>query len=1114
MARTSVKRAAGPPSPRPPPVAGTGPLDYFLDQALARGPLAARLQKFAVAKATSALHLIGASHPAQVFCAALLARALESSAPESRLWVVCKQPREQEAFHQELSNWCPAALRLPDVEISVAHGAVPDPEFQAERLRATEALNTGGSLQPVVIHHGSWRQNVAAPSALGREILRLRRGDHVDRDDLIQRLVTRGYSTTSQVAERGQLALRGGILDIFSWQSSVPTRLEFFGDEIDSIRDFDVNEQTSLRPVDEITVLLGLPADTGALLKDYVRPEDALVYADDPDAERDKLPKAKRIELLDLDDLEIFPLDLREKVPGGRDERERDLIPSRVKQKIKEWNAGDYHVSVCFSHEPEVARIRSVMADADAARLETKFFAGTLAAGFEYRAAKLAVITSHEVFGQALSARAAPSALDRSPGGSVINRTQIDFSELVEGELVVHINHGLARFRGIQKSATVEYGDGRDTPNLEREDTLILEFAESARLFVPLSQSFLVSRYVALGKKGTGLSKLSDTRWSTAKKSAEKSVYDFAAKLLKMQAQRETQIGHAFAPDAQWQIDFESAFPYTETPDQLQAIREVKADMESPRPMDRLICGDVGFGKTEIAIRAAFKAVMGGKQAAMLVPTTVLAQQHFENFARRMDRFPVSLGLLSRFRTAAEQNRTLEGLRDGSVDLVIGTHRLISQDVVFKDLGLLIIDEEQRFGVRHKERIKNLYPLIDILTLSATPIPRTLYLSLVGTRDLSTLNTPPANRFPVETVVCPYDERIIRDAIRRELERQGQVYFLHNRVGSIEKVRDRIHHLCPGARVDLGHGQMDEGQLEEVMHRFVAAETDVLIATTIIESGLDIPNANTIIIDRADRFGLADLYQLRGRVGRGTHKAYAFLMLPRELMMAPESRKRLSAIRQYSALGAGFKIALRDLEIRGAGNILGEAQSGHITAIGFELYCQLLRQAVSHLKGERVQLRLEVALRLDFIASNEAEFHARTAAITAESQPATADPGLGGVLPAYLPANFIEDARLRMQAYRHLAEVTRYEQVKDLKAAWRDRFGQVPQAAEHLLTLAELKIGAAAKRLAAVETQEGKLMLTRRGDYILLDGRFPRLTSKNPESRLREIFSVVRSLPG
>jgi transcription-repair coupling factor (superfamily II helicase) len=514
--------------------------------------------------------------------------------------------------------------------------------------------------------------------------------------------------------------------------------------------------------------------------------------------------------------------------------------------------------------------------------------------------------------------------------------------------------------------------------------------------------------------------------------------------------------------------------------------------MEQPRPMDRLICGDVGFGKTEVAIRAAFKSVMDGKQVAVLAPTTVLAQQHFEVFRQRMLDYPVRIEMLSRFRSHGKQRKILNLLREGGVDIVIGTHRLISGDVLFKDLGLVVIDEEQRFGVLHKEKFKELFKLVDVLTLSATPIPRTLYLSLVGAKDMSTIETPPLNRLPVETIVCGYDERIIRDAIKRELERQGQIYFLHNRVQSIERVRERIADLVPEARVDIGHGQMNSDELEEVMARFVAGKTDVLVCTTIIESGLDIPNANTIIIDRADRFGLADLYQLRGRVGRAEHKAYAYLLLPREMMTIGAARKRINAIKQYSSLGAGFRIAMRDLEIRGAGSILGTAQSGHIIAIGFDLYCQLLKQAVAQLKGGKFQRRLEVDLRLDFVATNEADFV------------------VGTLVPAFVPRDYVSDTGLRIKAYRQLAEVTSRDTLERLRRDWRDRFGKFPPAVDNLFLLSEIKLVAAKAGITRVEVREGKLMLTRRGDFILVGGKFPRLVAATIEQHLGEVLELIK----
>ncbi len=553
--------------------------------------------------------------------------------------------------------------------------------------------------------------------------------------------------------------------------------------------------------------------------------------------------------------------------------------------RLTTWREDRARIAIYFQTEGEIERFREIMAEARISLGEIDLFEGTLARGFCFPSANLVVLAAAELFGRAPTHGRRRLQRAAKFGG---HRTQIDFSELNEGELVVHLEHGIGRFLGLQRMG-----------GPETSEVLAIEFAEEAKLYVPLEQAFMVSRYVGVGKKSPSLSSLADAKWTRAKKNAAASIFDYAGKMLALQAERETQRGHAFGPDTRWQLEFEHSFPFRETPDQLKTIAETKRDMEEPRSMDRLICGDVGFGKTEVAIRAAFKAVMDGKQVAVLTPTTVLAQQHFETFRQRMLDYPVRIEMLSRFRSHAEQRKVLEQLREGGVDVVVGTHRLISGDVVFKNLGLVVIDEEQRFGVLHKEKFKELFKLVDVLTLSATPIPRTLYLSLVGVKDMSTIETPPLNRLPVETVICGYDERIIRDAINRELERQGQVYFLHNRVMSIQKVRDRIAELCPGARVEFGHGQMDADELEDVMQRFVAGKIDVLVCTTIIESGLDIPNANTIIIDRADRFGLGGSLSAAGpRRSRRTQS----LCLPPSPARDDDGRRGAQADQRHPAI--------------------------------------------------------------------------------------------------------------------------------------------------------------------------------------------------------------------
>jgi len=741
---------------------------------------------------------------------------------------------------------------------------------------------------------------------------------------------------------------------------------------------------------------------------------------------------------------------------------------------------------------------------------------GALGRGFLCEAAKLVVVTDAEIFGRYKVQR--PRRLKSPHAAATRSLLDIDFSDLEDGDLVVHLQYGIGRYAGLQalpssqgRHALRHPAAGiRDPASAPGEECLVIEYAAGdpaqppPRLFVPVSEAHLVSKYIGAGKARPPLNTLGGTRWAKAKAQAETAVRDIAAELLALQAARDSQPGHAFKADAPWQREFEASFLFEETPDQWKAIVDTKSDMERARPMDRLICGDVGYGKTEVAIRAAFKAVMDGRQVAVLVPTTVLAQQHFNTFRERMADYPIRVELLSRFRTPKEQRGVLRELAAGSVDIVIGTHRLVQDDVGFKDLGLVIVDEEQRFGVLHKEKLKLLRRLVDVLTLTATPIPRTLYLALSGARDMSTIETPPHDRLPIETVVCEYDERLIRDAIQRELNRGGQVFFLHNRVLTIQTMAERVKALVPHARMVVGHGQMEADELEDVMAAFINGEADVLLSTTIIESGIDIPNANTIIIDRADRFGLSELYQLRGRVGRYKHQAYAYLMLPRHARLLADVRKRMSAIKQFSTLGSGFKVAMRDLEIRGAGNLLGAQQSGHITAVGFDLYCQLLKQSVAALKGEKVQARVEVSVRLDFIALGPADQAADNRAV-----------GQGKARPsAAIPLSYISDARPRIEMYRKLAQAQSRAEVESLRQELRDRFGPVPEPVDLLLLVGELKALAAERGIHSVEVKEDKLMLTCAGDYIQVGGKFPRLTKKSAKARLMEMRRFVEACQG
>lgn len=1082
-----------------------------LDQIASAPPLAAKLARVQKGEAVSFEHVVAAAQP---FLAALLAQQAKA-----RVWIVCPNIRTQETMHNELLQWFPDALFFPELDRASVEGALPDPESVAERLGIVQRLTSAKGRQVVVLTRGSLEDEVPTPAALQQLELRLRRTERLDREKLLKQLADAGYEHVAQVSARGQFAVRGGILDVFSFHHSLPVRIELFDDEIESLREFDLDSQISVQHLEQVTLLLGEAAAerSSCKLEGLIAERDVTI-----DAEASWFAAQVRImehsEGVVSDGAEDYSTAFFD---HGLGEFEAgDFVVDEIKRErffsqLREWRTDGWRVHVFCNNEGEIERLHDLLPPVEADVLS--FTVGTLDRGFTFPAAKVAILSDAELFGRYRNTRARRLALRRARDQA--SRTQIDFSELNEDDYVVHLEHGIGRYEGMK---AIPRADGKT------EEVLVVAFADDARLYVPLEQSYLVSRYVGVGKKNPPLSTLGDGKWAKAKKNAEKAVFDYASKLLAVHAERETAIGYAFPPDNKWQREFESSFLFKETADQLTAIAASKADMESERPMDRLICGDVGFGKTEVAIRAAFKSVMGGKQVAILVPTTVLAEQHYRNFRERMSDYPVTVELLSRFRTAAEQRKTVQGLMDGRVDIVVGTHRLISKDIQFKDLGLVVIDEEQRFGVLHKERFKEMFKLVDMLTLSATPIPRTLYLSLMGAKDMSTIETPPLNRIPTETLICPYDERIIRDAINRELSRQGQVYFLHNRVQSIEMMRDKIKKLCPKARCVIGHGQMDEHELEEVMHEFVSGAADVLISTTIIESGLDIPNANTIIIDRADRFGLADLYQLRGRVGRAQHKAYAYLLLPREMMTQGEARRRINAIKQYSSLGAGFKIAMRDLEIRGAGNILGTAQSGHIVNIGFDLYCALLKQAIAKLKGEKVRPRLEVIVRTDFVATREAEYLKRRSEIAALNPKIAVRPSKTGArkpapapepsapraefAPAFLPSTYIGESQPRIQAYRKLAEVTTQEQLDAIRKTWRDRFGVLPEAAENLLTMTEIKLAATARKITMVEARDGKLILTRAGDYVQIGGKFPRLTATEPSARLREMLAMIRSL--
>jgi transcription-repair coupling factor (superfamily II helicase) len=1332
------------------------------------------------------LHLNGVADSAKSFLIALLSQ--QTARP---ILLVTENLKRHEQCLDELETYSlhtenlPSLLSFPNPETLPHEDILPPLDIATERMKTLCALlPTGGAGVPpvlVVTTIQSLLQKTFSPSSLQNHLTTLRVGEQLDPQQFIARLESLGYDAEYRVSARGQLAQRGGIVDLWSPDADAPLRIEFFGDLIESLRPFDPNTQQSnekiesalILPVGEIGLLKKLlekrssrreeadfkttPQDSSLLtsavtrplasLLDFLPPITLIIFDEPADLQNaaanyaQRIPENDRfyisweetlariqvsrtfttIQLSEGDDLagethashpvqeschsersEESPSAPRETLRSAQGDSHEEVASLGIKSldaharifarppspelatqarkeffsQIKRWCERGYAVFAFCPTQGELTRFHELLAEfgmsdyasvaallrsadsADTALLRSAAttpprtqtpkpsplpsshpsifpLLGSLTNGFVWESARLVVITDTEIFSRSRQFRPRRTRIEQARKSSV---AIADFTELEEGDFVVHVQHGIGRYRGLK---TIEVAR-------VKQEVLAIEYADEARLYVPIDQAHLVAKYVGAGKRLPELSALGGKRWSRQKADAERAVLDLASEMLEIQAARETQRGHAFPPDTSWQRDFEASFIYDETPDQLQAINETKRDLESARPMDRLICGDVGYGKTEVAIRAAFKAVMDNKQVAILVPTTVLAEQHWNTFRDRMAGYPVVVEMLSRFRTRAEQNAIIKRLAEGTVDIVIGTHRLLQDDIHFKDLGLVIIDEEQRFGVLHKEKLKGLRTgtrwgahapsradsrasressaspnatdeasvatrearvrpkPVDVLTLTATPIPRTLHLALTGARDMSQIQTAPQDRLPVKTIVAQYDEKTVVDAIRRELARGGQVYYLHNRVQSIEAVAARLDELLNGSmgewekkkngatggspvnsgvaallrsevsaatavhrsaattqstihnpkskiRIAIGHGQMSADELEDVMRRFVDGEVDVLVCTTIIESGLDIPNANTIIIDRADRFGLADLYQLRGRVGRYKHQAYAYILLPRHIHLVEAARKRIAAIRQYSSLGSGFRIAMRDLEIRGAGNILGAEQSGHITAIGFDLYCQLLRETVARLKGNPIKRLPHVEMRLDFLDlaversepqraqrrtkrgewDQQAANHANDANVTEHSRSSrhsrqNAAPqvsgfrpqpskktwleldGLRDLTPCYIPYNYIGETPLRIEIYRKLAQAVSADEINQLRRELRDRFGAPPPPVNLLLEVAALRIAAAQAGIDSVETDGDKLKLQTRGIYFQPDGKFPRVKATTAIGKVREIQKLLK----
>ncbi len=990
--------------------------------------------------------------------ASLVAAALGQHVPQTLL-IVIAHPRDLDAWADDLHSFAgrrpmlfPAWDQLPG-EDSVAD------EVAGQRLRVLKALESSPP-RTLLTTIQALIQPVPDREQLRKGKRSVTVGTTIDPDEFSGWLVDHGYRRTEAVELPGEFSRRGGILDAFSPDAEAPYRLELFGDEIESIRQFSPLTQRSLGD-QETAELMGLSCEPRASARGVPKPV-ANASGSPRGHLTDYLAAASWIVLAEPDDLDEAGKHYLERVtdpvglfsvPGVLQQVLRfpsvtlSALPrpsveatchlrvesverfsgniARVRDELDTAAGGDRVLIACHN-EAECKRLGEVLAAGQLAQSDRlRLLTGRVHAGFRMVDVGTVLLGSQELFHR-------DETRQVQPRRRLESRAIDSFLDLADGDLVVHVSHGIARYHGMQVL----------DKNGHAEEHLILEFAGGVRLYVPASKIDLVQKYVGGARTDPDLSKLGGTGWQHRKEKVEAAVLDLAAEMVDLQAVREAQPGLAYPADSDWQGEFEAAFPYEETPDQLTSLGEIKRDMERGRPMDRLICGDVGYGKTELAVRAAFKAIDNGRQVAVLVPTTVLAEQHFRTFSQRLAEYPFVVECISRFRSHGEQKRILERLAHGGVDVIIGTHRLVSADVKFNELGLVIIDEEQRFGVEHKERLKRLRRTVDVLTMTATPIPRTLHLSLLGIRDISNLETPPADRLAVETRITRFDPQSIRHAILRELNREGQIYFVHNRVQSIQRIADGLRQIVPEARIVVAHGQMAEGELERAMLTFVRREADILVATTIIESGLDIPNANTIFINEADNYGLADLHQLRGRVGRWKHRAYAYLLLSQDKPVTSTAARRLKAIEEFTELGAGFKIALRDLEIRGAGNILGTQQSGHIAAVGYELYCQLLENAVRQMKHQPVRTPLETSVDLP--------------------------------LPALLPRDYVPGQRLRIEVYRRLARVRRLDRLADFRTELRDRYGPLPEQAEWLLRLAELRLLAAQWQIATVQLEGPK----------------------------------------
>ena len=969
-----------------------------------------------------------------------------------------------ERLHDDLLTFAPplagAISVFPQWDALRTDGERPAPQTVGERTAVLLRL-VDGPPPWIIAPVSALLRLVPSPDDLRTSMRRIRQGEHSDREAMVSFLAAIGYERMELVEARGQFAVRGGILDVFPAHLDAPVRAEWFGDEIESLREFDPTTQRSTRSIPAALLTSVREAGGNATVLDYLPPSSVLMLDEPDELQRqarmlwehaapatlvsweDLLRRAHatvRLSLSALHAAENVKAEIQMRFTGVEAFGGQMKLLARA---LEEWQAKGQRIVVATT---QAQRMREILTDHGVSALATGESAtlpepGTVAVinaplsrGFQLDAAALVVVSDSEIVGWRRRRR----KLRFREGIRLYSWT-----DLTTGDLVVHIHHGIGIYRGMVRLLL----------HSAERDYLHLEYAQGDRLYVPTDQINLVQRYIGVEGQQPKIHRLGGAEWEREKKRVKEAAQEMARELLQLYAVRETVPGHAFSADTPWQQELEATFEFEETPDQWLAIQDVKRDMEAPKPMDRLIAGDVGYGKTEVALRAAFKAVMDGKQVAVLVPTTILAQQHYNVFLKRLAAYPVKVEVLSRFRSRLEQRRVIDGVAAGTVDIAIGTHRLLQKDVRFAKLGLVIIDEEQRFGVKHKEQLKQLRRSVDVLTLTATPIPRTLHMSLVGLRDMSVMETPPDARLPIMTEIRPQAEETTREAILRELDRGGQVYVVHNRVETIERAARRIRAAVPQARVAVAHGQMPEERLEQVMMDFLGGRSDVLVCTTIVEIGLDIPRVNTIIVEDAHLMGLSQLYQLRGRVGRSDRQAYCYLLYPRGAPLTDEARQRLQAMQEFVELGSGFKLAMRDLEIRGAGNLLGPEQHGHLAAVGFELYSRLLDESIRELRGQIVE----------------------------EAPDATVDLGVD----AYLPESYIPDEGQRMAMYRKMAAVRTPEEADEVAEEIADRYGPPPSQAVNLQRIVRLRALARDAGVAAISREQDRIALKRAAGWSL-----------------------------